>query len=98
LLVASEVAEVDVDMFGVDLEDNEAVASFQIKRSLMQCCMTYRIYSLQDPPRLLRTITGGQFFSAVDTNLDGHVEIWTDDASAVEGFEGLRLKKKAAVL
>jgi hypothetical protein len=80
-------------MFGVDLDHNEPFAAFQIKKSQMQCCMMYQIYSLEDPPRLLRTITGGQFFSAADRDLDGRVEIWTDDAAAVDGFEGLRLSE-----
>jgi hypothetical protein len=38
---------------------------------------------------LLHTITGGEFFSASDTDLDGDVEIWTNDAAAVDGFEKL---------
>ena len=91
VLVASDVAEIDLDMFGVDLESNEPVAAFQIKKSQMQCCMIYQIYSLENPPRLLRTITGGQFFNAADTDLDGRIEIWTDDAAAVDGLEGLRV-------
>ena len=53
--------------------------------------MEYKIYSLRSPPTLLRTITGGEYFSAADTDLDGRVEIWTDDAAAVEGFENLRV-------
>jgi hypothetical protein len=53
--------------------------------------MQYQIYSLEKPPRLLRTITGGDYFSAADTDLDGQVEIWTHDASGVDGFEGLSL-------
>jgi hypothetical protein len=93
VLVASDVAEIDLDIFGVDLERNEPVAAFQIKKSQMQCCMVYKIYSLEDPPRLLRTISGGQFFSTADRDLDGHVEIWTDDAAAVDGFEGLRVSE-----
>jgi hypothetical protein len=51
--------------------------------------MTYQIYSLQKPPQLLRTITGGDFFSAADKDLDGRVEIWTHDAAAVDGFDNL---------
>ena len=53
--------------------------------------MEYKIYSLEKPPRLLRTITGGDFFSAADTDLDGHVEIWTTDAAAVSSFDKLDL-------
>jgi hypothetical protein len=93
VVVASDVAEIDLDMFGVDLEDNEPVAAFQIKKSQMQCCMTYQIYSLEDPPRLLRTISGGQFFSAADRDLVGRIEIWTDDAAAIDGLEGLRVSE-----
>ena len=89
LLVASEASEIDLDMFGVDLDTNQPVAAFQIKTSETQCCMTYQIYLLEKPPRLLRTISGGAFFSAADTDLDGRVEIWTDDAAAVDGFDGL---------
>jgi hypothetical protein len=93
VLVASDVAEIDLDMFGVDLEGNEPVAAFQIKKSETQCCMVYQIYSLEDPPRLMRTVTGGRFFRAADSDLDGRVEIWTDDAAAVDGFEGLRVSE-----
>jgi hypothetical protein len=93
VVVASDAAEIDLDVFGVDLDGDEPVAAFQIKKSQMQCCMTYQIYSLEDPPRLLRTIFGGQFFSAADSDLDGRIEIWTDDAAAVDGLEGLRLSE-----
>jgi hypothetical protein len=55
--------------------------------------MEYRIYSLRDPPAILRSITGGAFFSAADTDLDGRIEIWTDDAASVNGFEALRLRE-----
>jgi hypothetical protein len=49
--------------------------------------MTFQIYSLRKPPKLLRTITGGSFFSTADTDLDGQIEIWTNDAAALDGFE-----------
>lgn len=49
--------------------------------------MSLQIYSLRKPPKLLRTITGGSFFSAADTDLDGRVEIWTKDAAALQNFE-----------
>jgi hypothetical protein len=55
--------------------------------------MEYRIYSLEKPPRLLRTITGGEFFTTSDVDLDGSVEIWTNDAAAVDGFENLALSE-----
>jgi hypothetical protein len=49
------------------------------------------IYSLNEPPRLLRTITGGSDYSAADTDLDGRIEIWTNDAEAINGFENIPL-------
>lgn len=90
VVVADRAEEVDLDLFGVDLGLGEPVAAFQLKNSAAECCQTYKIYSLQPPPRLLRTLTGGIYFSARDSNLDGRVEIWTDDAAAVNGLEGLR--------
>lgn len=75
----------------MDLGDGIPVAAFQAKKSDSYCCMDYAIYSLKKPVRLLRTITGGGFFSTSDTDLDGSVEIWTDDAAAVDSFEKLTL-------
>jgi hypothetical protein len=91
LVVATNAADLDVDVFGVDLGLGMPVVAFQVKKSDAECCMAYEIYSLQKPPRLLRTITGGNFFSGSDTDMDGRVEIWTADAAAVEGFENLAL-------
>jgi hypothetical protein len=91
LVVAAGVSQLDVDAFGVDFWDGELVAAFQIKKSDTECCMEYRIYSLDKPPRLLRIIKGGEFFSASDVGLVGRVEIWTNDAAAVNGFENLTL-------
>jgi hypothetical protein len=93
LVVADQAAEVDLDLFGADLGDGVPVAAFQVKNSAAECCMTYKIYSLKDPPRLLRTLTGAAYFNGADTNLNGEVDIWTDDAAAVNGFEGLRLSQ-----
>jgi len=89
LAVANDVAQLDLDMFGVELDPGWPVAAFTIAKSNDDCCMTYQIYSLNQPPQLLHTITGGGFFEAADTDLDGRVEIWTDDSAAVKGFEGL---------
>jgi hypothetical protein len=91
LVIAAAAAGLDIDAFGVDLGVGVPVAAFQVKKSKAECCMEYKIYSLQDPPVLMRNITGGIFFSAADTDLDGRVEIWTDDAASVDGFENLRL-------
>jgi len=87
--VASGAWEVDLDAFGVDLGMGVPVAAFQVKKSETDCCGTYLIYSLQKPRRLLRTLTGGSSFRAVDVDLDTRVEIWTDDAAALDGFESL---------
>jgi hypothetical protein len=86
-VVATDAFQLDVDAFGVDLGVGAPVVTLQVKKSSADCCMTYLIYSLQKPSRLLRTITGGDFFSAADTDLDGRVEIWSHDAAAVAGFE-----------
>jgi hypothetical protein len=93
LVVATGDEQLDLDAFGVDLGDRIPVAAFQIKKTDADCCMEYAIYSLEKPPRLLRTITGGEFFSASDRDLDGSVEIWTQDAVAVNGFESLTLSE-----
>jgi hypothetical protein len=90
LVVASGAAEIDLDLFAADLGTSYPVAAFQIKRTAAECCMTYKIYSLRKSPQLLRTLRGGGYFSAADTNLDGQVEIWTADVAAVDGFEGFR--------
>jgi hypothetical protein len=88
-IVTSGASELDVDAFGADLGMGVPVVTFQMKQSDAECCMAYQIYSLEQPPRLLRGITGGSFFSASDIDMDGQVEIWTDDAAAVNGFENL---------
>ncbi len=92
LAVADAASQLDIDAFGVDLGVGVPVAALQVKKSKAECCMEYKIYSLRTPPVLLRSITGGEFFSAADTDLDGRVEIWTDDAASVEGFENFPLR------
>src|SRR3984893_974820 len=86
-LIATGAAEIDVDAFGIDLGVGSPVATFQVKKAETECCMTLQIYSLRKPPKLLRTLTGGTFFSTADSDLDGQVEIWTDDTASLEGFE-----------
>jgi hypothetical protein len=92
-LVATDASQLDLDAFGVDFGDGVPTAAFQIKKSDTDCCVEYRIYSLEKPPRLRRTITGGGFFSASDTDLDGRIEIWTNDSAAVNGLENLTLRE-----
>jgi hypothetical protein len=89
LRVAEEASKVDVDVLGADLGFGVPVVAFQIRKFAADWDMTYQIYSLQRPPRLLRTITGGDFFSAADTDLKGSIEIWTGDVRAISGFEDL---------
>jgi len=89
ITVASEAWEVDLDAFGVDLGLGAPVAAFQVKKYESQFCTDYLIYSLQTPPRLLRTLTGGSSFRASDMDLDTRVEVWTDDAAALDGFDNL---------
>ena len=91
LAITSAVSELDIDALGVDLGLGSPILALQQKKSKNDCCMTYEIYSLKQPPVLLRRISGGEFFSAADTDLDGRIEIWTDDAAVVNGFENLRL-------
>ncbi len=89
LVVAERAAQIDLDLFGVDMEMDGPVAAFQVKKAKNECCVTYRLYSLDSPPRLLRTIAGGSSFSAADRDLDGRIEIWTDDAAAVDALDDI---------
>ena len=89
LNVASGVPQIDLDVFEGNLAGQGPAAAFTVTSSDTQCCPAYQIYSLETPPRLLRTITGGSFYRASDDDLDGRIEIWTDDALAVEGFDGI---------
>ncbi len=91
LVVSEEASQIDIDVLGVDLGFGTPVVAFQVKKSNAPTAMAYEIYSLQNPPRLLREITGGDYFQAADTDLDGRIEIWTGDANAAEGFEGFSL-------
>jgi hypothetical protein len=91
MAVAQGSSEIDIDAMGTDLGLNTPVVAFQIKNAGLDHLMTYKVYSLEKPPRLLRTITGGDWFSAGDTNLEGRNQIWTNDAGAVDGFEGIPL-------
>jgi hypothetical protein len=91
LMLVPEAWQVDVDLMNVDLGFGSPVAALQIKESEVDPLMAYEIYSLSKPPRKLRTISGADFFRAEDTMLDGQIEIWTRDAGAVNGFEGIRL-------
>jgi hypothetical protein len=90
--VAPDAAEVSIDVLGADLGFGKPVVAFQIDKSGDGSKRVYQIYSLNKPPRLLHTITGGDAYSAADVDLDDRVEIWTGDAAAVDGFERLPRK------
>jgi hypothetical protein len=92
LVISDAAPDLDIDAFGVDLGLGGPVVALQVRKSKAECCMEYRIYSLRSPPVLLHSMSGGEFFSAADTDLDGRVEIWTNDAASVEGFENFRLR------
>jgi hypothetical protein len=68
------------------------VVAFQIDETGDKTDRKYQIYSLTKPPRLLYTIAGADSYAAADTGLDGQVEIWTDDAAGLNGFEGVPLQ------
>ena len=87
--VTAEASQVDIDVLGVDLGLGTPVVAFQVKKSAADWDMTYLVYSLKPSPKLLRTITGGDFFRAADADLNGKIEIWTGDVGAINGFEGL---------
>jgi len=87
LVVAPSAFEVDIDALGVDLGLGVPVVTFQVKQAPEDCCSTLLIYSLQKPPKLLRTITGGGSYSTSDRNLNTNLEIWTSDAASMQGFE-----------
>jgi hypothetical protein len=87
ITVASDAGEVGIDVLGADLGFGKPVVALQIDESGGGTRREYRIYSLTKTPSLLHTIKGGDWYSASDSDLDGRVEIWTDDAAAVDGFE-----------
>jgi len=91
LTVVSDAWQVDLDGMNVDFGLGTPVVAFQFKKSDADSEMTYQVYSLHTPPVLLRTITGGEFFRAADTDMDGRIEIWAGDAKAASGFENLPL-------
>jgi hypothetical protein len=91
-VVEEKAEQIDLDLFGVDLSKDVPVAAFQIKKTTDACCASYKIYSLEKPPRLLRIVTGGSFFTASDKDFDGRIEVWTDDSAAVNGLDGLPIE------
>jgi hypothetical protein len=97
LPVESGVAKVDVDLLGAEIGLNTPVVAFEIRPADGDATSSYRIYSLEKPPRLLRTISGAANYNAADVGLDGRVAIWTDDAGAWDGIDGLSVSSFAAM-
>jgi hypothetical protein len=91
LVAVPHAWQLDVDAMDIDLGLGAPVLALQMKPTEVDRTSTYQIYSLKQPPHLLREISGGDDYSAADTELDGHVEIWTHDAQAVDGFEDFPL-------
>ncbi len=87
LQVASQAAQVTIDLLGSDLGFGTPVVAFQVRNTDRDAQSEYRIYSLKGTPALLRTVSGGSRYRSADTNLEDHIEIWTDDTKAVDGFE-----------
>lgn len=88
-VVTSAAYQVDIDLLGADPGFGEPIVAFQVKQSAADWDVSYLIYSLRKPPKLLRTIRGGDFFRAADTNLDGRIEVWTGDVGATHDLDGL---------
>jgi hypothetical protein len=89
---ASLVAEawaIDADALNVDMGLNAPIAALQIRAKENDRRMSYALYALGKQPRLLRLLTGGSQYNAADTDLDGRIEIWTDDAAAIDGIDNL---------
>jgi len=89
LPIATDVDQVGIDVLGADLGFGKPVVAIQVDQSGAGSNRAYQIYSLLKPPHLLYTIKGAHSYRAADTDLDGHIEIWADDAAAVDGFERL---------
>jgi hypothetical protein len=88
-LVVADTGQVDIDVLGADLGLGVPVVAFQTRKADDDWRATYAIYSLRKPPQLLRTITGGDFYRARDADFDDRAAIWTRDAAAVNGLDGL---------
>ena len=87
--VVDDAGQVAIDILGADLGFGKPVVAFQIDETGRGSHVVYQIYSLSKPAALLYKLSGGDRYSAADTDLDGRVEIWTDDAVAVDQFEGI---------
>lgn len=92
-MIARGAAQVDIDVLGADLGLGMPVVAFHVEQSKSDVGTTYEVYSLRGLPRLIRTLTKGDYYRAADSNLDGRIEIWTRDAVAVNHFEDIPLSE-----
>jgi hypothetical protein len=88
-VVVQTAAQVDIDVLGADLGLGVPVAAFVVRPAQDDQHPNYEIWSMERKPRHLLTLTGGESYRAVDAEFNGQVAIWTTDAAAVEGFDGL---------
>jgi hypothetical protein len=82
-------AQVDIDVLGADLGLGEPVVAFEVRQTQDDWRTKYEIWSLQKKPHLLLELTGGDRYRTVDAGFNRQTAIWTTDAVAVQGFEGL---------
>ena len=88
-VVVERAEQVDIDVLGADLGMGVPVAAFVVRPAADDWRQNYEVWSVDQKPRKLLTLEGEDTFSAVDAEANGFVAIWTTDASAVEGFDGL---------
>jgi hypothetical protein len=89
VVAVPSAAKVDIDVLGANLGLGMPVVAFEFWKSSYAWQATYEIYSLDKHPHLLKTITGGDEYRAVDADFNQRVTIWTTDAAAVNGLDGL---------
>lgn len=90
ILDAAKAGQIDVDVMGANLGFGVPVVALEIRQDADDWRAMYSIYSLDRSPRLLAKLTGGDVYRAADADFDGEIAIWTTDAAAVQGFDGLR--------
>jgi hypothetical protein len=88
-VVVPKSAQVDIDALGADLGLGVPVVAFVVRPMENDWRASYEIWSIERKPRLLRTLAGSDMYRAVDADFNRQVVIWTRDAAAVDGFDGL---------
>ena len=88
-VVVPTAAQVDVDVLGADLGFGERVVAFVVRPAQDDWRESYEIWSLERKPHLLLKLSGEDSFRAMDAEFNQQIAIWTTDAAAVQGFDGL---------